>query len=54
MDQKWLKEQKEEFIELDENHDGLLTKDELSVRKTSFEYHGIKFRWGKRREIIGR
>lgn len=32
MDKRWLKEQKEEFHEMDENHDGVLTKDELLVR----------------------
>ena len=31
MDKRWLNEQKEEFREMDEDHDGLLTKDELTV-----------------------
>ena len=31
MDQRWLDEQKREFHEMDENNDGILTKDELLV-----------------------
>jgi hypothetical protein len=33
MDRKWLEEQKKEFHEMDENNDGVLTKDELLVKK---------------------
>jgi Ca2+-binding EF-hand superfamily protein len=31
MDKKWLEEQRREFREMDENRDGLLTRDELLV-----------------------
>lgn len=31
MDKRWLEEQKREFHEMDENQDGILTKDELLV-----------------------
>lgn len=32
MDKRWLEEQKREFHEFDEDHDGVLTRDELLVR----------------------
>ena len=31
MDKRWLEEQKREFHEMDENNDGILTKEELLV-----------------------
>ena len=34
MDKKWLREQQEEFKEMDENKDGVLSKGELLVRPT--------------------
>ena len=33
MDKRWLEEQRNEFREMDENHDGILTKDELLVSR---------------------
>ena len=34
MDKRWLREQQEEFKEMDENNDGVLSKGELLVRPT--------------------
>jgi Ca2+-binding EF-hand superfamily protein len=33
MDKRWLEEQKKEFHEMDENNDGVLTKEELLVKE---------------------
>jgi Ca2+-binding EF-hand superfamily protein len=33
MDKRWLEEQKQEFREMDEDKDGILTKDELLVTR---------------------
>ena len=33
MDKRWLNEQKEEFREMDEDHDGVLIKEELMVNE---------------------
>ena len=39
MDKRWLKEQKEEFHEMDEDNDGMLSKDELLVKPIlSFDF----------------
>lgn len=32
MDRRWVNEQKEEFRQMDENNDGILSRDELMVR----------------------
>ena len=36
MDKQWLEEQKKEFPEMDENNDGVLTKEEFLLIKTNY------------------
>ena len=43
MDKKWLQEQKDEFLEIDENHDGMLSKEELMVNLSFQSSHLVFF-----------